>query len=230
MVVSPVLRGMFGLHFDAQQHVLTFAPHVPAGWTRFAVVRVAAARGAVDFEYSRTTDSILLNVTRHGEAELRLEFSPAVSPHAQILGVSLNGKNVSFQVEPHGEDQHVTVSANLAAGENKLQIRMRSDFAIVFTGSLPDLGGKSQGLRIRSQTWSGSGDSLALKVEGMPGHTYSLSVLGREQIKSIEGARLQGDGIEITLPEAADPSSPQTQPVTIHFSARNSNPRTKASQ
>jgi hypothetical protein len=95
---------------------------------------------------------------------------------------------------------------------------------------LPDLGGKSQGLRIRLQTWSSSGDSLALKVEGMPGHTYSLSVLGKEQIKSIEGARLEGDGIEFTLPEAADPSSPQAQTVMIHFSARNSNARTKTSQ
>ena len=33
MVVSPILRGMFGLQTDAEKHEITLAPHVPADWT-----------------------------------------------------------------------------------------------------------------------------------------------------------------------------------------------------
>ena len=37
MVISPLLRGLFGLEADAGAHRLTFAPHVPADWTWFTL-------------------------------------------------------------------------------------------------------------------------------------------------------------------------------------------------
>src|SRR5206468_2885967 len=37
MVVSPLMRGLFGLAPDAAAGTLTFAPHVPADWTSFAI-------------------------------------------------------------------------------------------------------------------------------------------------------------------------------------------------
>src|SRR5207302_11096786 len=33
MVVSPLLRGLFGLQTDAQNRQITLSPHVPADWT-----------------------------------------------------------------------------------------------------------------------------------------------------------------------------------------------------
>ena len=46
MVISPILRGMFGLQTDAEKHQITLAPHVPADWTSFAIqnVRVGGSR------------------------------------------------------------------------------------------------------------------------------------------------------------------------------------------
>ena len=46
MVISPLLRGMFGLQFDAQAHKLSFAPHVPADWKEFSIHQLAAGAGA----------------------------------------------------------------------------------------------------------------------------------------------------------------------------------------
>ncbi len=37
MVVSPMLRGLFGLSTDAQTNTVTLAPHLPADWQRFTV-------------------------------------------------------------------------------------------------------------------------------------------------------------------------------------------------
>ena len=48
MVVSPILRGMLGLAIDAPEHTLTFAPHVPATWTSFAVKNVHAGPVMLD--------------------------------------------------------------------------------------------------------------------------------------------------------------------------------------
>ena len=55
MVVSPILRGMFGLETDASNHEITFAPHVPANWTSFAIRNIHLELGNhVDFQYRKT--------------------------------------------------------------------------------------------------------------------------------------------------------------------------------
>ena len=62
MVVSPILRGMFGLSADAATNTLTFAPHVPANWNNFAIRDVKAGSAIVDFSYTRTADAITLQI------------------------------------------------------------------------------------------------------------------------------------------------------------------------
>jgi hypothetical protein len=225
MVISPFLRGMFGLHFDAQKHQLTFAPHVPADWTSFSVHQVAAGADTVAMRYSRTANSITVTATRTGGADFELDLSSAVSPRASILSVTFNGKPVAFHAEPHGDDQHVAVSAKLAAGDNVIKIHLRNDFAVTFAGELPSLGSISRGPRILSQSWNASHDTLMFQVQGLPGRVYSLAVLGKDQIRSLDGAALAGDdGIAVTFPVQAGAAEPQTQTVTIHFGGSASKP------
>lgn len=217
MVISPLLRGLFGLQFNAQEHALTFAPHLPAEWKTFSVRQIAAGADFVNFRFSLDTDSITLSAERKGDAPLRLNFSPALSPRAQILGVTLNGKTVAFRTEAHASDQHLIVAADLGAGSNTLKVRVRNDFAVSVANTLPALGGTSQGLHILSQSWSAAHDTLTLETEGLPGKTYTLSVLGREQIKSVDGGRLVlGDKLEETFPASAS-SEPAKQSVVLHF-------------
>src|SRR5713101_6394083 len=54
MVVSPILRGLFGLQTDAQAHQITLAPHVPADWTSFAIHNVHVGSVSADFQYHKT--------------------------------------------------------------------------------------------------------------------------------------------------------------------------------
>src|SRR6266446_6681782 len=219
MVITPLLRGMFGLQFDAQAHKLSFAPHVPADWKEFSIHQLAAPAGSVDLQFSRTVDSMTVIVERNDPAQLKMELRPAVSPRAVVLGVTLNGRPAQFHLEPHANDQHVVVEANLVSGANTIKIRLRNDFALTYAARLPLLGGESQGLRVLSETWSPSRDALTLETEGLPGHTYVISVWGREQIKSIDGAQLTADGsIEETFPATSGGAETQKQTATIHFS------------
>lgn len=230
MVISPVLRGMFGLHFDAQAHTLTFAPHVPANWMNFSINRVAAGTDTVDLQFSRTADSMTITAERKGGAEIKMNFLPAVGPRTKVLSITLNGRALTFRLEAHANDQHLIVAANLTTGTNTLKIRLRDDFAVTYAGHLPALGSMSQGLRVVSETWSALRDALTLEAEGTAGQTYALRVWGKEQIKSIEGARIMsGDSIEVTLPAGNEATEPQKQTVVIHFASQAKKSKTQSS-
>jgi glycogen debranching enzyme len=229
MVISPVLRGMLGLQLDALAHRLVFAPHVPAAWKDFSIRRAAVGGAVVDLRFLRTIDTMTLITEGQGDAELKIEFRPAVSPRTQVLGVTLNGRAVPFHLERHAGDQHVIVEANLVSSTTEIKIRLRNDFAVTYTGHLPLLGSANQGLRIVSETWSDSRDALTLGTQGLAGHTYVMSVWGREQIKSIDGARLTADGsIEETFPGTNEAADPQKQTVQIHFVTRAQKARPEA--
>jgi glycogen debranching enzyme len=186
MVISPMLRGMFGLQFDAAAHTLTFAPHIPADWKEFSIQHVAAGDAAVNLKFARTSDSITVIAGRDGSGELKLNFLPAISLRAEVVGVTLNGKSIPFRTEAHGTDQHVIVNAPLGAGANTLKIRLRDDFAVTYSATLPPLGSASEGLRILAETWNAAKDQLDLKLSGMPGHKYQLHVSDSDQIVRLD--------------------------------------------
>jgi glycogen debranching enzyme len=219
MVISPLLRGLFGLQFNAPEHTLTFAPHLPADWKEFAVHQIVAGSDSLDLNFSRTADSITVTAERNGNAPLRLTFSPSLSPRAQVLSVALNGKPLAFRLEPHSTDQHLIVAADLASGSNTLKIRLRNDFAVSVANALPSLGSTSEGLHILSQSWNTAHDTLTLETQGLPGKTYTLSLWGKDQIKSVDGARLTPSAtLEESFPLSAS-TDPQKQTLTLHFEA-----------
>jgi hypothetical protein len=154
-----------------------------------------------------------------------MDFRPALSPRAQVLGVTLNGQRAAFRLEPHDGDQHVIVETSLASGANTLKILLRNDFAVTNTAHLPALGSTSQGLRIVTETWSATRDALTLQTEGLAGRTYTLAVRGQEQIKSIDGAKVMPDGsIEETFPGADQSTESRGKTLTIHFTNRTKQP------
>ena len=221
MVVSPLLRGMFGLHADAAKRTLTLAPHVPADWTAFSIQGIAVGTDTLDLSYKKTVEAITLEISRKGSVDWTMDFEPAVSLRAEILGAELNGRAVPFKVEASGSDQHVLVHFGLNGGQNTLRIRLRNDFGVSYTSDLPALGSASEGMRILSETWTGPHNLIFLKLEGKAGRTYELSVWGGEQLTAAEGAELvkMADGSVKLLVSFVEGSSkaPQMKTVTLDF-------------
>jgi hypothetical protein len=217
MVLSPILRGMFGLTTDAEKHQITFDPHVPADWTTFAIHNVRAAGVNVDFVYRKTPDEISLEIKRSGAGDCTIEFSPAFSLRTRVVSVTLNGKPVSFKMQPNGEDQHLQVRLALNAGTNNLLIRMKNDFGLTLTNELPHLGSASRGLRIVNESWNAAKDQLTLDVSGLAGARYELGAWNPAQIASVDGAVLNKLGkLEIEIPKGA-PESYVAQKVALQF-------------
>jgi glycogen debranching enzyme len=194
MVVSPVLRGLFGLAPDAFAGTLTFAPHVPAHWTSFTIRNVAVASARFDLHYTKDLEGITLeakpSATSSGDSSLTLDFQPAISLRAKVLAATLNGRPVLFHVEPNSVDQHVVVRVLLSAGTNTFRIRLKDDFGLTYDSILPALGSTSEGLRIVSETWSPAHDRLTLAVSGCARCQYRLSLWNPAQIATVSGAKL----------------------------------------
>ena len=221
MVVSPLLRGLFGLRADAATHTLLFAPHVPGDWIGFAIKHMRIADCALDLRYKKASDAITLELTRTGAGDCNLEFSPAVSPLAQVTGAQLNGHPAQFRLEPSATDQHVTVKLSVPTGQSTLRIAVRNDFSMAISSQLPALGTASRGLRIFNESWSASHDRLDVDVEGVAGSAYDLRLFNAEKLARVEGA-VKSDGGPAKLTISMPPGSPGTyvqQKVTLFFSA-----------
>jgi hypothetical protein len=130
MVISPLLRGLFGLQADAGARRISLAPHVPADWNRFRLDHVRVGQASLRLAYRKSANEISLVVTRNGSGDCSLEFSPAISLRAQILGAEVNGRKVPFQVKKNDVDQHVTVQFPLGSGASTLRLRIRDDFGL----------------------------------------------------------------------------------------------------
>ncbi len=217
MVISPILRGLFGLETDAEKHQITFAPHVPADWTSFAIRSVQVSGTSVSFQYRKTADSMVLETKHAGTGECWIEFSPALSLRTQVVSVEMNGHDIAFKMLPNRNDQHLSVRFKLVRPSASLVVRTRNDFGLALTNQLPPLGSGSQALRVVSEEWNGSRSQLTLSVAGLPGRTYELSVWNPIQIASVDGGNVTKAGkLEIHLPDGpADSYVPQK--VTVHF-------------
>ena len=217
MVVSPILRGMFGLEVDTENHQITFSPHVPADWTAFAIRGVRVGGVAVDFQYHKTADSITLEIKRTGNGDCSIEFSPAFSLRTQVLSVQMNGRALPFKMRPNANDQHLAVRFPVTGQGVSLTIRIRNDFGLTLSNELPDLGSASRGLRVISETWNASRNQLMLDVSGRRGSRYELEVWNPGQVSSVEGGSLSRSGkLEIEMAEGAAESY-VPQKVVIHF-------------
>jgi glycogen debranching enzyme len=217
MVISPILRGMFGLQTDSEKHQITLAPHVPSDWMSFAIRNVRVGAVGADFQYRKTADSVEFDTKRNGTGDCWVEFSPAFSLRTQVVGVEMNGRPLPFKMQPNSNDQHLSVRFPTNGRPNHLVIRVKNDFGLALSNELPALGSASRGLRVLSESWNAAKTQLTLEVSGRAESRYELNVWNPSQISSVDGAVLTKLGkLEIQMPQGA-PNSYVPQKVVIHF-------------
>lgn len=192
MVVSPVLKGMFGLEKDAAARSLTFVPHVPADWTEFQINNVKVGDSVVDLSYHKTLNEITLEATRTGGA-CTLDFEPELANSALVGRLEVNGRPQTYDQWISAEHHHVKIKFALAEGKNTLRLRVQNDFGLAYDFRLPKLGSASSDLRIISEEMEDVTAPLVLETAGRAGKTYDLSVWNPALIDSVEGAELVKD-------------------------------------
>ncbi|MFI5092956.1 MAG: amylo-alpha-1,6-glucosidase [Candidatus Acidiferrales bacterium] len=220
MVVSPLLKGMFGLEKDATRKTLTFVPHVPASWTEFQIKNVRVGASIVGLSYHKTLGEITLEATRTG-GDCRLDYELPLPNTAWDVRVDVNGRVQSFDNEISSEDHHVKISIALKQGKNTIRIRAPGDFGVSYESQLPELGSKSEDLRILSKTIPDAHSPMELDLEGRAGTTYEMEVWNPGLIESVQGAELvkdAGGSAELRVQFAARTGEEYSrQRVVIYF-------------
>jgi glycogen debranching enzyme len=190
MVISPILRGMMGLDVDVQTHTVTFAPHVPADWRSFSVDNLRAGPMNLSVSYKRSPGLIVLEMKRTGSGDGELDFSPALSLRTEVTSVELNGHSLPFHVTDNASDRHVAMKFPVTQETSTVRIRLKNDFGVGLTNTLPALGSAGEGLRVLSETWNSTHTQLTLSLSGLAGKTYELSIWNPAQISSVKGGKL----------------------------------------
>jgi glycogen debranching enzyme len=227
MVISPLLRGAFGLKTDAIRRILTFEPHT-TGMPWFSIDNLRVGKDTLSLSYKKemlTADAqfpggILLEVKRtSGSDDCEIDFRPAISPRTTVEKVELNGKAVPFRMESHGTDQHVVVQIPVKQAKSVLRVWLAKDFGIEVDTALPPVGSPSRGLRILSETWSESRDRLELKVSGLAGSHYSIRLEGSsDEVRDVEGAAPDRNPSQYKFVMPLDRTEPYAQKtIVIHF-------------
>jgi len=197
MVVSPLLKGMFGLQKDARKKTLTLVPHVPADWTNFKINNVRVGDSVIDLSYQKTLEGITLEVMRTG-GECALEFEPAIANSVLAAQVEVNGRPQRFDQQISSEHRHLKIRFALKEGKNTVRVRAPNDFGVTYAFRLPKLGSESSDLRILSEEMGDGRSPIVLETAGRAGMTYDLAVWNPSMIESVQGAAVVKDTAGVT--------------------------------
>jgi len=107
MVVSPILRGMFGLEWNATDNSLSVTPHLPADWKTASIRRVPLGRSNVDLNFARQGDELLVRVSGESANNVRLRsHATGARVIGNVLRIPLPAVEIAMKQElPHFGDE-----------------------------------------------------------------------------------------------------------------------------
>ena len=94
MVVSPVVRGLFGLEWDAAANRLMLTPSLPAEWDHAALRHVPLGAGSVDLEITRSQTMLLIKAT--GSSVVLGSHAPGAKLEGGVLRIPLPAVEVGM--------------------------------------------------------------------------------------------------------------------------------------
>jgi hypothetical protein len=90
MVITPTLRGLFGISIDAQTKTITVNPHLPALWGDARVSNLPLPGGSESLSFERVNRSLVLSMSNnhHHAGEWKLRTNLQASSPEQLPGGS----------------------------------------------------------------------------------------------------------------------------------------------
>lgn len=77
MVISPIVRGLFGLEWNAETHELSVTPSLPATWDKAHLSNIPFGNQHIDLSIRRENDSLLVQAGGAAASSLRLHSHAA---------------------------------------------------------------------------------------------------------------------------------------------------------
>jgi GH15 family glucan-1,4-alpha-glucosidase len=101
MVISPTLRGLFGLEWDAATNTIRISPQLPADWDHATLRRIPLGTAAIDLEIQRAGTALLVRPVAGASATVHLESRvPGSALTSDGLRIPLPTVEVGFSHAP----------------------------------------------------------------------------------------------------------------------------------
>jgi glycogen debranching enzyme len=192
MIVSPLLRGLFGLAVNSLDRRITLEPHLPASWDRYEIRNVPLDGGKVDFAFERGAGGFVLHIRNSGSEPFRLDFAPAFALVTAMTSAEFNGASAKWTREDDGPDWHARFTITAPAGESTLTVRYSNSFGYSMAVPPPRLAEPSSAARIISEEWGYPGQ-LTLVVSGRSGTRQRIDLYGEARVLEVDGGQLGPD-------------------------------------
>ena len=202
MVITPLIRGLLGVRADAANRTLRIAPQLPAAWESLRIKNFRIGSSVVTFNIKRPQISNLrFEIEKQDDGPLKLLMAPALPALAKITRATVDGKPVKFTPAFHGAN---TVCQFEALLKRRVVIEIIYKDGIEFDAPLlqTQIGDRTSSLKVLEATTPAL-NRLAVKLEGLSGHSYTLRVRGGMSILSVQGGTLKAEQGEWKLIEVA---------------------------
>jgi glycogen debranching enzyme len=192
MVVTPLLRGLFGVEVRDAGRTLVVAPQLPPDWPAAEVRNVAAGDSRCDLSLERGPGRLSLGVTcRDGATPPSLVAAPAFARDARVRGVEVEGGALAPEISREGDVQRARVQLP-PSRQARLEFLFDEGTEAWVPAEAPEAGAENRGLRLlRSGV---EGDVLRLVVEGRPGGAETLMVRSPRRPGVADGVRVLAAG------------------------------------
>ena len=102
MVITPALRGLFGIEVDGLAGVIRVAPHLPAGWDNAQVLRLHVGASVCSLEYERQGQSLIVHIKDVSGPSVHLVTDVKDARAAKDrLSIAFNLPSVEVEVRQH---------------------------------------------------------------------------------------------------------------------------------
>ena len=217
MVITPLLRGLFGIEASEGGTTLRFAPQFPANWNEASVQNVRAGTTEFDLKWRRAANLQTINITRRELEEetpgarrppTKLIIAPSFPVDARVRRATLNGKDVKFILKRIGDVQFAEVSFTNALAANELVFTYDEGTEVFVERDTLRPGADNQGLRILRVGADERG--LRLTLEGRGGRTYQLRALSPRRLTATNNLQTKTTDARAPQPFAVTFDGPST--------------------
>ncbi|MDQ3666836.1 MAG: GH116 family glycosyl hydrolase [Acidobacteriota bacterium] len=206
MVITPAVRGLFGIEVKAGGKELRFAPQLPANWKQVEARNVIAGKARFDLKLERGAGNLMVKITRRGkmtsnnangnDSATRITVAPAFPLDARIRVVKVGGRSMKFATNIIGDVQRAEVTLDSTQPMIEVVYSYDEGTEVFADQEIPAPGAQSKGLRIlRSRA---DQDALHLVLEGVGGRSYALDVRTPHQLGEVRGATVETGAMSAT--------------------------------
>ncbi|MCI0659451.1 MAG: amylo-alpha-1,6-glucosidase [Acidobacteria bacterium] len=203
MVITPLVRGLFGLEPNQYQLGVTFAPQLPPGWDKVELRNIRLGMATWDLaldvshQFGRLQGYSTMRLSAKKKAApgpdaaaIKLNFKPSFPPDAKIRRVKLNGREIKFHLFRFARTQ--VCHLNNIEGDNPVvEIEYSPGTEVIIERKAARTGDSSRFLKLLGTKVDG--DLFNIDVEGRSGELYYLRVRSHRTILRAINAKLEPD-------------------------------------